>query len=1172
MVTTTETGTFADLRLLPSYNSERGTNRDILAAFYIPVLERSVEFNCVTGYFRSSFIASAAAGVSRFIYNGGSMRLLINAEVQERDVNALTGEIDVDGSFAERLREELVPKDEVSAQRLAVLAWLYHEGRLDVKVAIPYDRDRPIVSTNGVQVPLQHAKYGYFVDADNRRIAFNGSANVSQTALEFNNEDIDVYGESAPVHLENRIAQFDDKWAGHMSGFRIVPLPVAVRDQLLTFAGPEAPPRIDPLEPQPDPIETTESAHVAARAMIVRYAPGFPDATGLAEATSGVILQPHQRQVSFRLADQYPRSWIVADEVGLGKTISAGISLRRLLLSGHVKRALILAPANLRQNWQNELFEKFGLWVPRLFEGTIVSPDPTQQPRKLASNENPFASEPVLIASSHLARRAKHTEQILEAAREQPFELIIVDEAHHARYSGVVNARKQEPNRLLRLLQKLQEQRAAGALWLLTATPLQTSVADLHALLKVMGLERPFDDIARFERYYNEIVSPNPSWLSLQRTSDNYRKGRSLDPDEAAFLKTIEKTLVASNRERIVAFTAGTKSVAETVEHRDFDKAATIALRQWLRLRGPVERHITRHTRETLREYQRRGLITEPLATRDVTSPAIKFAKEEFDILARLDLYISRLMRTFGSNHQAKFVLEIYQQRLTSSWAAIERSLQSRLDRTPLDLAETDDDDDDHDAIDHTSIVPLTTSESNEISAYIHELREVQNVDSKFTKLETCISEARGSGRRIIIFTQYVDTLNYLLARIKPTYETVLATYTGDGGRIFKDGREQKVGKSELVQAVRSQRVQIVLATDAAAEGLNLQTCSYLVNYDMPWNPMRVEQRIGRIDRLGQAEPTIIVRNFFVSDAERDRYRALANRIKDFNTYIGGLPPILGVIEEDFIHRPYVEQQSSLEDQLHVPERGPTPLRHDEFVEVVRDEIHALGKAGNVAWDLAKASADPENWAAPATYGHPSLSVDLAKITHPEVLAVASNESGIAIVARSDGKVPTIVSSMAEVRELGDVVDADRAKAIAAEALRKAEVSRREALKVDAFQGVPDMRLASIRADLVELLLAAIRLTMSHANTSRGLALSASDAYQRMSETEGPLGSPIFHAMTLAANLGIPERELFVHQPLSHVTTSAYHAEHQKLEANAQNIVMCYKAQRWPRQAGLSVK
>ena len=154
-MTTTDKATFSSLSLLPSYNSERGTNSDILTAFYIPVLSRAVEYNCVAGYFRSSFIASAAAGVSRFIHNGGSMKLLLNAELEERDINALTGEVDVDGSFALRLRDQLLPTDVVRALRLAVLAWLFHEGRLDVKVAIPYRNNLPILASKGEQVPIQ---------------------------------------------------------------------------------------------------------------------------------------------------------------------------------------------------------------------------------------------------------------------------------------------------------------------------------------------------------------------------------------------------------------------------------------------------------------------------------------------------------------------------------------------------------------------------------------------------------------------------------------------------------------------------------------------------------------------------------------------------------------------------------------------------------------------------------------------------------------------------------------------------------------------------------------------------------------------------------------------------------------------------------------------------------
>lgn len=104
----------------------------------------------------------------------------------------------------------------------------------------------------------------------------------------------------------------------------------------------------------------------AVVARYMRIAPRLVGAESLAEATIGLELFPHQRQVAERLAGLYPRSWLLADEVGLGKTISAGISLRRLVLDGRVRRALILAPANVCRQWQDELFEKkFGLWVPR---------------------------------------------------------------------------------------------------------------------------------------------------------------------------------------------------------------------------------------------------------------------------------------------------------------------------------------------------------------------------------------------------------------------------------------------------------------------------------------------------------------------------------------------------------------------------------------------------------------------------------------------------------------------------------------------------------------------------------------------------------------------------------------------------------------------------------------
>ncbi len=174
--------------------------------------------------------------------------------------------------------------------------------------------------------------------------------------------------------------------------------------------------------------------------------------------------------------------------------------------------------------------------------------------------------------------------------------------------------------------------------------------------------------------------------------------------------------------------------------------------------------------------------------------------------------------------------------------------------------------------------------------------------DGKFTALERHLDDARGDGHSAIVFTQFTDTLDYLRDRLHHRYRSHLATFTGDGGRVFREHEGWiDISKRDLVEAVRARTVTVLLATGAASEGLNLQTCSYLVNYDMPWNPMRVEQRIGRVDRLGQVRSTVTVRNFFIEGTvEEEVYRALASRIDMFSGIVGGLQPILGAVEGAF--------------------------------------------------------------------------------------------------------------------------------------------------------------------------------------------------------------------------------------------------------------------------------
>ena len=330
-------------------------------------------------------------------------------------------------------------------------------------------------------------------------------------------------------------------------------------------------------------------------------------------------------------------------------------------------------------------------------------------------------------------------------------------------------------------------------------------------------------------------------------------------------------------------------------------------LRAWLRQRSPVGEFVTRHSRQTLKRYRDQGLLKEPIADRDVQAVPVPFTVKRTHLYAELDGLLDRLMAAHGRRQGAGFVLTIYRRRLTSSWTAIRRTFERRmakeglaLELDLLDEAEEDLETDEGEVIDDSAAVPLTDADHAEIERYIERLDRV--ADSKFDILEQHLNEARGSGRTVIVFTQFTDTLDYLRDRLHPAYRSHLATYSGSGGQQWLEG-EGWVGisKQDLVERIRSGIVSVILATDAASEGLNLQAASYLISYDLPWNPMRVEQRIGRIDRIGQQQPIVTVRNYVIpGTVEESVYQALADRIDLFSGLVGQLQPILGATEDAF--------------------------------------------------------------------------------------------------------------------------------------------------------------------------------------------------------------------------------------------------------------------------------
>ncbi len=1061
----TETPTpFTELALEYEYETPRA-----LPAFYVPVLERAQRYLRTCGYFRASSLAVAAQGVARFVRNGGRMRLLCGVELLEHEIAALQGDEPLPALVEQRLREALVTTEDVEQHRLGVLAWLIREGRLEIQLAIPKQAG---------SAAYFHEKSALFEDFHGNTICINGSNNESATGWEHNFESFWVRAswKESPEAMHASIAAIDKRFEGELARFRRITLPDAVAQDLVKYAPPH--------EPHQDIAEPELRADRSTLAAFIRAAPRLPNGPRTVEATSAVTPFPHQRENVDRLSGTYPRSWLLADEVGLGKTISAGLALRELLLGERVKRALVMAPANVCVQWQDELFEKFGLWVPRYADQKIFGAHPNDV-SDVPTTANPYADHNVLLVSSHLARADSQRRKLLEAP---PYDLLIVDEAHHARRRGA-DPNKREPTKLLRLLDEVRARAHTRALWLLTATPMQVDPVELYDLLAHVAdeMEVVGTDYVQFERFYKQLGQPlkTIAWPYLGKRVG--RMPRELDEAERRLLANIEGRVGAYDTEQIRRFgeAADPHAVANVL-----DEDARRELVAFIRQRGPVARYVLRHGRRTLRQYQAMGLLREPIAERSVSVRTVDFSHQESELYVELDDMIDRLNAAHGTTQAAGFILTTYRRRLTSSWAAIYASLRRRVEAEAVfaaGLAEADVTADDElaeevddatgQAVDPRALA-LSSAELDELGAFVDRLEAMTALDGKLDALLADIDHARMSGQPIIVFTQYTDTLNHLRDRLITSYGPELATYTGEGGRWYaKSVGKERTTKQELVEAVRSAKVTVLLCTDAASEGLNLQAASKLINYDLPWNPMRVEQRIGRIDRIGQPAPVVEIVNYTIpGTVEEDVYRALAERIDLFDGLVGELQPILGAVETSFkaIYRqPRSERAKAVKAQLaaidarrkelekggvsfdehaeHATEpEAPPAFDLEQLAQTLRDDLRIdLDQLPHpTTADPRHTSRDAAGWRALATLGHPDLQQRIDAIAEHSSDSLQIAEVGVALAAaRADRSPPELVACLEQLVDLDAAVAVDDAHDFAASAASALDDQHNAALR-----------------------------------------------------------------------------------------------------------------------------
>ena len=899
---------------------------DLVKLFYVPALEDAERYHRLTGYFNASALALAARGIEGLVRNDGVMRLLVGCTLEAGEIQAI--------ERGEALREQvekhlaalpLAPPDAEACGALELLAWMIGRGHLQVKVAVPCDANGKPAQDSAIF----HEKAGIVEDRAGNRIAWNGSLNETAAGWRRNWESIQVYTSWGPEpdRVRNEEENFAQLWANRCGHLIVLDVPGAVRRDLMRFMPDELPKRLrepsagecagavpskagdvsdSPPRQATAPASSPEPL-LDMRSLVWNFIAQAPRlANGGAQvgaATAAVQPWPHQARAFQRLYGNWPPKLLIADEVGLGKTIQAGMLLRQAWLAGKAKRILILAPKAVLRQWQIELREKFNLNWP-IYDGRQLLWQPSPAWRAVGAPDaqgKPWHEQPAVIASSQLLRRQERAAVLLGEA--EPWDLIVLDEAHHARRRSAGAIKDDRPNALLQLMRSLKEY--TQGLVLLTATPMQVHPIETWDLLDLLGLPPEWSAEA-FLQFFADLQAPNPSAAALERLARLFRaveREHGELPQDEAQRRAELSPLKARRVLRALRDQATIPRRQLSVEER----RAALAL---MRAHTPIRHLVSRHTRQLLRRYAREGLLDAPIANRVVEDRFLPMTAAERALYQAVETYIADAYSQASETERSAvgFVMTVYRRRVASSFAALRRTFEKRLDSMMkknaalLDAEEDAPDDEtldeqpDADELERQLRGALAAEERRQVLELLERTRSLPP-DSKLASLQEVLAELREQGcGQAMVFTQFTDTMDFLRDALLRQGGLRLMCFSGRGGEVpAADGAAwRRIGRDDAKRRFRDGEADVLLCTDAAAEGLNFQFCGALVNYDMPWNPMRVEQRIGRIDRLGQRHASIrIVNLHYEGTVETDVYRALRERIQLFETVVGRLQPIL---------------------------------------------------------------------------------------------------------------------------------------------------------------------------------------------------------------------------------------------------------------------------------------
>ena len=572
--------------------------------------------------------------------------------------------------------------------------------------------------------------------------------------------------------------------------------------------------------------------------------------------TTDTQFMPHQFKPLLALLDSPSKGVLIADEVGLGKTIEAGLIWTELRFRTHATRLLVVCPAVLTEKWKQELFRRFGtaaqvMGAKDLLQHLQLGEAAPKVPAIICSLQGirppTDATDEDANAKLAVVRLARY---LNDAQGQTLFDLVVIDEAHYLRNHQTSSAF------LGQLLRPVAEYFV-----LLSATPVNNRSTDLFNLVSLVD-----PDQFRFEGEFQNVLSANRPLVRL---------ANQLKRPEAS-IGIVREALDEAELHWLFRSSESLKLFKESLGERDDAEVLT-----------PEERVAMSHRLERVNLLgqvivrSRKREVLENRVERLVQNFAVPMTTAEQEFYQRVtEAVISYGQRNGGVQG---FLLATPQRQMSSCMFAAASRWLGLAGEWNDEEAEAFAYDAFGEDVDVDGLTSVTGYVARSIAGHV-DLRALREHDSKYQQLESLLKEYVRDypQEKVIVFSYFRDTLGYLKERLQAVGIPTLVVMGGDDKQARIDEFRE------------SGRYKVLLASEVAAEGVDLQFMRLLVNYDLPWNPMRVEQRIGRIDRIGQQADAISIANLVYQDTIDDRILTrLFEKLKLFEDALGCTEDVL---------------------------------------------------------------------------------------------------------------------------------------------------------------------------------------------------------------------------------------------------------------------------------------